>query len=120
LENPTREEGDMQGYKLIAAILPKGSTGKVMDAAREAGAEGGTILLARGTGVNEAKRFFGVSISSEREVLLILVEPEKIEGVMDAVVRAGHLDEPAKGIVFVLAVEDVRGIVHRERQESES
>lgn len=104
----------MLGYKLVAAILPKGSTGKVMDAAREAGAEGGTILLARGTGVHEARRFFGVSVSSERELLLILVEPEKRQAVLDAVVRAGRLDEPARGIAFVLAVEEVTGIVHRE------
>jgi nitrogen regulatory protein P-II 1 len=109
----------MQGYKLIAAILPKGSTGKVMDAARDAGAEGGTILLARGTGVNEARKFFGISVSSEREVLLILVDPEILDGVMEAVVEAGKLDEPAKGIVFVLGVEEVRGIVHRESAETE-
>lgn len=104
----------MQGYKLIAAILPKGATGKVMDAAREAGAEGGTILLARGTGIHEARRFFGLSVSSERELLLVLVEPEKAREVLEAVVRAGRLDEPARGIAFVLAVEEVTGIVHRE------
>jgi nitrogen regulatory protein P-II 1 len=104
----------MQGYKLIAAILPKGATGKVMDAAREAGAEGGTILLARGTGIHEARRFFGLSVSSERELLLVLVEPGKAREVLDAVVRAGRLDEPARGIAFVLAVEEVTGIVHRE------
>jgi nitrogen regulatory protein PII len=104
----------MQGYKLIAAILPKGATGKVMDAAREAGAEGGTILLARGTGIHEARRFFGLSVSSERELLLVLVEPGKAREVLDAVVKAGRLDEPARGIAFVLAVEEVTGIVHRE------
>ena len=104
----------MQGYKLIAAILPKGATGKVMDAAREAGAEGGTILLARGTGIHEARRFFGLSVSSERELLLVLVEPGKAREVLDAMVRAGRLDEPARGIAFVLAVEEVTGIVHRE------
>ncbi len=104
----------MQGYKLIAAILPKGSAGGVMDAAREAGAEGGTILLARGTGVHEARRFFGLSISSERELLLILVEPEKARNVLEAVVGAGRLNEPARGIAFVLSVDEVTGIVHRE------
>jgi nitrogen regulatory protein PII len=104
----------MQGYKLIAAILPKGATGNVMDAAREAGAEGGTILLARGTGIHEARRFFGLSVSSERELLLVLVEPGKAREVLEAVVRAGRLDEPARGIAFVLAVEEVTGIVHRE------
>ena len=103
----------MEGYKLVAAILPKGTTGEVMEAAREAGAEGGTILLARGTGVHEAHRFFGISVRSERELLLILVEPERVQGVLDAVVRSGKLDEPARGIAFVLSVDEVTGIVHR-------
>lgn len=105
------------GYKLIGAILPKGSTGKVMDAAREAGAEGGTILLARGTGVHEARRFFGLSVSSERELLLILVEEEKVRGVLDAIVDSGRLDEPARGVAFLLSVDEVTGIVHRESNE---
>jgi nitrogen regulatory protein P-II 1 len=104
----------VQGYKLIAAILPKGSTAKVMDAAREAGAEGGTILLARGTGVHEARRFFGISVSSERELLLILVAPDKKRAVLDAVVETGRLNEPTRGIAFVLSVDEVTGIVHRE------
>lgn len=103
----------MEGYKLVAAILPKGSTGQVLDAAREAGAEGGTILLARGTGVNEARTFLGLSVSSERELLLVLVEREKAGAVLDAVVGAGRLDEPARGIAFVLSVDEVKGIVHR-------
>ena len=107
----------MEGFKLIAAIVPKGSTGRIMDAAREAGAEGGTILLARGTGVHEARRFFGISVSSERELVLVLVDPERVRDVMDAIVSAGRLDEPARGIVFVLAVEEVQGIVHRENPE---
>jgi nitrogen regulatory protein P-II 1 len=104
----------MEGYKLIAAILPKGTTGKVMDAAKEAGAEGGTILLARGTGIHEANRFLGISVRSERELLLIVVESERVREVLDAVVSAGRLDEPARGIAFVLSVDEVTGIVHRE------
>jgi len=104
----------VQGYKLVAAIVPKGAAGKVMDAAREAGAEGGTILLARGTGVHEARRFFGISVSSERELVLILVEPERTRALLDAVVEAGRLDDPARGIAFVLSVDEVTGIVHRE------
>lgn len=107
----------MLGYKLIAAILPKGATGKVMDAARNAGAEGGTILLARGTGVHEARRFFGMSLSTEREMLLILVEERKVQEILSAVVDAGRLDEPARGIAFVLSVDEVTGIVHHESSE---
>lgn len=106
----------IEGYKLLVSIVPKGEAGTVTDAAREAGAEGGTILLARGTGIREAKRFFGISISSEREVLLTLVSPERVDHVLQEIVRAGRLNEPAHGIAFVLAVEQVTGIVHRESE----
>ena len=109
----------MRGYKLVAAIVPKGAASKTMDAAREAGADGGTILLARGTGVHEARRFFGITLNSERELLLILVEPEKKAEVLDAVVGAGRLDEPARGIAFVLSVDEVTGIVHQQRREED-
>lgn len=104
----------MQGFKLIAAIVPKGAAGKVMDAAKEAGAEGGTILLARGTGVHEVRRFFGMSMSTEREMLLILIDPGRAQVVLDTMVRAGRLDEPGRGMAFVLSVDEVKGIVHRE------
>jgi nitrogen regulatory protein PII len=107
----------VQGFKLVAAIVPKGAAGRVMDAAKEAGAEGGTILLARGTGVHEARRFFGLSMSTERELLLILIDQERAQGVLNSMVRAGRLDEPARGMAFVLSVDEVKGIVHREPSE---
>ncbi len=104
----------MRGFKLIAAVVPKGAAGKVMDAAKEAGAEGGTILLARGTGIHEARRLFGMSMNTEREMLLILIDSERSREVLDSIVRAGRLDEPGRGMAFVLSVEEVEGIVHRE------
>ena len=104
----------MQGFKLIAAIVPKGAAGKVMNAAKEAGAEGGTILLARGTGIHEARRFLGMSMNTEREMLLILIDPDSAQEVLDSMVRAGRLDEPGRGMAFVLSVDEVKGIVHRE------
>ena len=104
----------MQGFKLIAAVVPKGAAGKVMEAARDAGAEGGTILLARGTGVHEARRFFGISMSTERELLLVLIDPGRARAVLDSMVGAGRLDEPGRGMAFVLSVDEVEGIVHLE------
>jgi nitrogen regulatory protein P-II 1 len=104
----------VRGFKLIAAIVPKGVAGKVMNAAKEAGAEGGTILLARGTGVHEARRLFGMSMNTEREMLLILIDPGRVQEVLDSIVRAGRLDEPGRGMAFVLSVDQVAGIVHRE------
>ena len=105
----------MQGFKLIAAVVPKGAAGKVMDAAKEAGAAGGTILLARGTGIHEARNLFGMSMNTEREMLLILIDWDRARAVLESIVRAGRLDEPGRGMAFVLSVDEVEGIVHRER-----
>ena len=52
-------------------------------------------------------------MSSERELLLILEEPGRVRQVLEAIVRAGRLDEPARGVAFVLSVDEVKGIVHR-------
>lgn len=104
----------MRGFRLIAAVVPKGAAGKVMDAAKGAGAEGGTILLARGTGVHEARRLFGMPMNTERELLLVLIDAGRVRAVLDSMVRAGRLDEPGRGMAFVLSVEQVEGIVHLE------
>jgi nitrogen regulatory protein PII len=104
----------VQGFKLIVAIVPKGAAGKVINAAKEAGAEGGTILLARGTGVHEARRFFGMSMSTERELILILIDPGRCQEVLNSMVESGRLDEPGRGMAFVLSVDEAKGIVHRE------
>lgn len=95
-------------------MVPKGAAGKVMEAAKEAGAEGGTILLPRGTGIHEARRFFGMSMSTERDLLLVLTDPETAQGVLDSIVGAGRLDESDRGMAFVLSVDEAKGIVHRE------
>lgn len=75
-------------------------------------------MLARGAGAKEARKFFGISISTEREV--VLVEPDKVRAVLDAVVKAGRLDESAKGITFVLAIEEVTDTARLEGLEEDA
>lgn len=99
-------------FSLIVSIVNKGHCGSVMDASRKAGAEGGTIIKGRGSGVHEKAKLFTFTIEPEKDILLTLV-PKKIEeDVLEAIVNAAELNEPGKGIAFVLDVEKTAGINH--------
>lgn len=97
-------------FQLIVSIVPQGHASHVLQAAKAAGARGGTILRGRGSGVHEASRFFGVAIEPEKEVVLILIGRELTRKVVDAIVKDGRLNEPGRGIAFVLEVPHVVGI----------
>ena len=100
-------------FKLLVAIVSQGRCAPLVDAAKAAGAEGATIVRGRGTGVHEGAKFLGVPIEPEKDVMLVLVPIDVAEQVLDAMVSAGQLDKPGKGIVFLLDVPRVAGIVHR-------
>lgn len=105
----------VDGYKefdLIITIVNRGFDDVVMDAAREAGATGGTVLHARGAGVHEAEKFFGISIQPEKDVILILVRREIKKQVMHAIRNEVGLNKEGRGLSFSIQVEDVCGIVH--------
>ena len=97
-------------YELIISVVNNGYTDLVMEGARKAGARGGTVLTARGTGNPEIEKFFGVVITPEKEVVLILVKEELRADIMRAVAGEFGLDSPGKGIVFSLPVEESIGL----------
>jgi nitrogen regulatory protein P-II 1 len=97
-------------FQLIVSIVSQGHASPIVVAAKAAGARGGTIVRGRGSGVHEASRFFGVAIEPEKEVVLILIGRELTASVLDAMVKAGRLNEPGRGIAFVLDVPLVVGI----------
>lgn len=103
---------DPHGFQLIVTIVAQGRSGPLVEAAKGAGAEGVTILRGRGSGVHEASKFLGIPIEPEKDILLVLIEESKTTPVLEAMVRAGELDKPGKGIAFVLDVSRVEGIVH--------
>jgi len=84
-----------------------------MEAAKQAGAQGGTIFFARGTGAHEAKTFFGLTLESGREILMIVTESQQTDTVLDAIVDAAKLKQPGAGIAFVLDVNRLIGLQHR-------
>ena len=94
---------------LIIAIVDKGNTELVMDAARGAGAGGGTVMRAKGTGAEIAK-FFGVSISEEKEMVYIVASRTNRDDIMHAVMDKAGRNTDAHGIVFSLPVDKVAGI----------
>lgn len=105
-------------YEVVMVIVNDGFTDLVMDAARKAGAKGGTIITARGTGNKDIEKFFGVVITPEKQVVLILV-PKKIkDAVVEGVYKEAGINTKGQGIAFSMPAADVVGIVE-ETPESE-
>lgn len=98
-------------HELIVTIVRKGWAEKVIDAAKAAGARGGTVLHGRGVGVHEKKKLLGLPIEPEKEIILTLIHKDKTNEVLKAVVEAGQLQKPGMGVGFVLDVDKVVGIV---------
>lgn len=96
-------------YELILAIANEGYTDSVMDAARSAGAAGGTILHGKGTGTAETEKFFHLSISQEKEMLLIVSRTSEKAAIMRAILEQAGPGTDAGAIVFSLPVSSVAG-----------
>ena len=99
-------------YALIITIVNRGYSDYVMDAARDAGARGGTVMYAHGAGLNETESFFGISIHPEQEMILIVADSELRLGIMQAIARKVGLNSEGAGITFSLPVTDIAGIAH--------
>lgn len=99
-----------QKYSLIISVVNRGCADEVMHAARKAGAFGGTIITARGTGAHEQKKFFGTVIEPEKDMVLILTEQALRNGIMEAITRDTGLSKEGVGICFALPVDNVVGI----------
>ena len=117
----SEEESELKGTKqeLLIVIGNRGYSEQIMDAAREAGATGGTVIHANGTGMRRAEKFFGISLSSERELVLIVSATAKKNAIMQSVMKKAGLETDAKAIVFSLPVTDTAGLRLSEPEESE-
>ena len=106
------EEQEMKGTdrELLVVISNQGYSETVMDAARSVGAAGGTVIHARGTGMETAERFFGVTLASEKDVIFIVTKTARKNDIMQAIVKEAGMDSPAKAIVFSLPVTDTAGL----------
>ena len=97
-------------YELIVIIANSGHIDDVMDVARTAGADGGTVIHAKGTGAKYSDRFFGVSLADEKEVIFIAETKAKKAAIMKAVAEKMGPATPAGAICFSLPVSDIAGL----------
>ena len=97
-------------YELVIVIANQGYIEMVMDAARGAGAYGGTVIHAKGTGMEQAEKFMGVSLAAEKEMIFIVAKKEQKNDIMKAVMEQAGLDTKAKSIVFSMPVTDTAGL----------
>jgi len=97
-------------FKLILASVKTDYTDKVVDGGKGAGATGATIISARGTGIREASSFFGLTLESQTDIILFLVEEHTVSSILEAISKAGEFEKPGTGIAFVVPVDKVVGL----------
>ncbi|MDD3976732.1 P-II family nitrogen regulator [Methanomicrobium antiquum] len=104
---------DYEGSQnLIVTIVKKGWAERVIKASKSAGAEGGTILMGRGTGINEKQSVFGLPIEPEKEIVLTIIDAGQTDAILSAIESAAKLNIPGMGIAFVVNLEKIAGRVH--------
>lgn len=97
-------------YKLITVIVEKGKAETIVETANIAGARGGTIVNARGSGTAETMKLFNMEIEPQKEVLLIVVKNENVENVVNNILEKHEIQKPGSGILFVQDVHDAYGL----------
>ena len=109
-------------FKLIVVFVEDSKTDCVLAAARDAGATGSTIINnARGEGLKKSKTFFGLTLETQRDVLLFIVEEHLSRHILETIAEAGEFDlSPGTGIAIQLDVEDAVGIAHQVEKLTET
>ncbi len=106
-------------HEVIFAIVDSGFADEVMAVAREQGVRGGTILNARGAAGQEAAAFFGITLHSEKEILMMVVDKAIRDNVLNAIYKEMDMAKKARGIAFSLPVSDVAGLAMPEEPKEE-
>ena len=102
-------------FKLIVVFVEDDKTDLVMNTSREHGATGATVISnARGEGLKASKTFLGLTLETQRDVLLLLVEEHMSRTILEAISKAAEFDsKPGTGIAFQIDVEDAIGVMHQ-------
>lgn len=97
-------------FEVIFCVVNSGFSDSVMDAARQFGAKGGTVIRARGTANPEAEKLFNIAIQPEKEIVMILVKSKIKNDILHALYKAVGLNTPGQGIAFSMPVESTAGL----------
>ena len=106
-------------YEVIFAIVNDGFAEDVMQVAREQGARGGTIINARGVAREEAAAFFGITVHTEKEIVMMVVPKDIKDNILNAIYKEMGMARKAQGIAFSLPVTDTAGLVKIDDQPVE-
>lgn len=98
-------------YNAIYTIVEKGNADDVIEAAQKAGSRGGTVMHARGSGSEEARKVFNMLIEPEKEIVLIISEEAKTKDIVESIRKETGIEEQGKGIIFVTNVVNTYGLV---------
>ena len=116
-ELPESEESTLKDttYELIVAIADQENLEMVMDAARGAGAYGGTVIHAKGTGMEYAEKYLGVTIAAEKAMIFIVTKKDQKNSIMKAIMEKAGMQTDAQALVFSLPVSDLAGLRQLEK-----
>ena len=103
----------MAKHEVIFCIVNSGFSEAVMDAAKEFGARGGTVIRARGTANSEAEKLFEITVQPEKEIVMILVPTAIKNDILHALYKKVGLSTPSQGIAFAMPVDSVVGLSER-------
>jgi nitrogen regulatory protein PII len=104
----------MEQTEVITCIVQRGESDKVVKAAIKAGAQGATVYYARGTGVRQKLGIFGAMLTPEKEVIIVVTNADRTDGIFDAIVSAAKLDKAGRGFAFVQKVERAVGFIEEQ------
>jgi nitrogen regulatory protein PII len=100
----------MAKFELVIALVNTGFSEVVMSSAREVGARGGTVVHARGTATKEISKKYGIVITPDKEMVMILTSNKITDQVVEAIYKNAGLTTDGQGIVFTLPVDNVAGL----------
>lgn len=106
------KRGDIENmeYEAIFTIVERGVAEEIVDIAVSAGAQGATIINARGAGTHENSKLFAMPIEPEKEIVMIISNKAKSDNIITAIKDSFHIDEPGKGILFTVDVNKTSGL----------
>lgn len=106
-----KERGvDNPMYHMIFTIVDRGKGEAVVDAANKAGSRGATIINARGSGIHETEKFFGMEIEPEKEAIMIISQSDMTEKIVDSIKEDLKIDKPGNGIIFIQYINNTYGL----------
>lgn len=97
-------------YEMVFVIANEGYSDMIMEAARSAGAKGGTVIKGRGTGAENTEKFLGFSIAKEKEIHLLVTPAQGRNHIMKAIMEKAGLESKAQAMVFSLPVSHAIGL----------